>query len=420
MHGVPIAEKSPANGVARALLHAARMNRLTLPACLAASLSVAACSSGNPASPPTPDAAADVSTSGDDSGSGTDSATAVDTGGPVDGGAPVAVTFSYTPQWPGVKTVEVVGGFGQSTDWSKTASLLTLTAGSGTNPTYSGSAMLPPGQYLYVFRVTGDTSAVPAATYPRYAVDPLDTAFAPCPMASPTYSRIDVNPCSQLTVTATGAAPAATPVHVTGNVAVDGSAGKDWMVVLEREEPKSHHYFANRVTVGADGAFDLVASAGNYRLQVQYPTLLSVTNLNRVPSSANALRRAISASFLIGTAAVAVPTPDMGFHDYGLFAPSGDGGTLPTPFTFQTGEARLDLYGGPGDGGIIDIGDPWYSSDPTTDGGAVFSGTFNTAQASQGAAVPGTRYMWGTEQAFGADASVTWTNQSMVLPITWH
>jgi len=398
------------------------MNRFALPsmaACLAVALSAVACSSGNAASPttPTPDAAADVSTTGDDSGSSTDSATATDTGTPVDGGVPVAVTFAYTPQWPGVKTVEVVGGFGQSTDWSKTASLLTLTqAGS----TYSGSAMLPPGVYQYLFRVTGDASAVPAATYQRYAVDPLDTAFAACPMASPTYSKIDVNPCSQITVTAAGGPMPGTPVHVTGSVAVAGSAAKDWMVVIEREEPKSHHYFANRVTVGADGSFDLVASAGSYRLQVQYPTLLSVTDLARDPSTAAALRRAISASFLLGTAALTVPTPDLAFTSYGLFAPSGNAGSLPTSFTFETGEARLDVYGGPGDGGVETIGDPWFTSDVTTDGGAVFGGTFNTAQATQDAAVPGTRYMWGTEQAFGADASVAWTNQSMVLPITWQ
>jgi hypothetical protein len=396
------------------------MNRLALPASVAASvlaLSVAACSTGSPAAPPTPDAAADVATSVDDSGSSTDSATEGDSGSPVDGGAPVAVTFSYTPLWQGVKTVEVVGGFGQSTDWSKTASFLTLTQ---TGSTYSGTAMLPPAQYLYLFRVTGDDSAVPAATYQRYAVDPLDTAFAACPTTSPTYSKIDANPCSQVTVTAAGGPAPATPVHVTGSVAVGGSAAKDLMVVLEREEPKSHHYFANRVTVGADGAFDLVASAGNYRLQVQYPTLLSVSDLDRMPSTANALRRAISASFLLGTAAMTVPTPDLAFTSYGLFAPSGDAGSLPTSFTFETGEARLDVYGGPGDGGIIDIGDPWFTSDPTTDGGAAFGGTFNTAQATQDAAVPALRYMWGTEQAFGADASVAWTNQSMVLPITWQ
>ena len=36
------------------------------------------------------------------------------------------------------------------------------------------------------------------------------------------------------------------------------------------------------------------------------------------------------------------------------------------------------------------------------------------------AAAPGTRYMWGTEEPFGADAGVTWTKQTMVFPIGWH
>ncbi len=37
---------------------------------------------------------------------------------------PGTVTFAYKPQWSGVTKVEVVGGFGASTDWSKTDSLL--------------------------------------------------------------------------------------------------------------------------------------------------------------------------------------------------------------------------------------------------------------------------------------------------------
>ena len=360
------------SGLARALLLRTRMKRLVLP--LSVSL-LAACSTGSPASPAAPDSGGDVSTSGDDGGGG-DTGTESDTGtGPTDSGAPVSVTFAYAPQWPGVTKVEVVGGFGQSTDWSKTASFLTL---SGSASMYTGTAMLPPGQYLYVFRVTGDDSASNPATYARYSVDPTQPGFASCPMASPTFSKIDNNPCSQLTVTSTGTGTPATPVHVTGSVAVDGAAAQDWMVVLEREEPMSHHYFANRVTVGSAGTFDLIASAGNYRLQVQYPTLLSASDLDRDPGQLAALRRAISASFELGTTPVTVPTPDLGFHDYALFAPSGDAGALPTSFTFETGEARLDVYGGPGDGGVENIGDPWFTSAPTTDGGIVLSAARST------------------------------------------
>jgi hypothetical protein len=104
-----------------------------------------------------------------------------------------------------------------------------------------------------------------------------------------------------------------------------------------------------------------------------------------------------------------------------VFAPTDDGGTLPTSFTFDNGtQAKLDVYGGPGDGGVVNIGDPWFSSATANDGGAVFGGTFDTAQAIQDAAAPGTRYMWGTEEPFGADASVAWIKQTLVFPIAWH
>jgi len=401
------------------------MNRLLLSG-LTLSLFGAAfalgCSGGSAASPSAPT----------DGGSGGDTSTGDDgSPGPVaDGGGGDAsgpaqtVTFAYQPQWAGVTKVEVVGGFGQPTDWSKTASLVSLTKDSNGN--FTGTAMLPPGTYLYVFRVIGDAQAADPAKYVRYAVDPLDTAFAPCPMQSPTYSKVDANPCSQITVTATGAPPPASPVHVKGSLTIDGAPASGWLVVLEREEPKSHHFFANRLTTGSDGSFDLVGSAGRYRLQAQHPSMLSKPDLQLDPLAAvdaggSVLRRAISNAFPLATSDVTVATPDLAFHAYPQFAPVGDGGSLPTQFTFENGtEARLDVYGSLMDGGVVEIGDPWYSGMPTTDGGADFTGAFDTKQAMQDAAVPGTRYMWGTEEPYGMDASVAWTKQTMVFPIVWQ
>jgi len=387
-----------------------------------AALMVLGCSGGNAAHPSAGDGGSDAAPI-EDGGGGSDAAPSDAAGDGGEGGAPVSVSFSYTPQWSGVKKVDVVGGFGQASDWSKTQSFLSLTMGTG--GAWSGTAMLPPGTYLYVFRITGDAQSATPATYERYAVDPLQTAFAACPMQSPTYSKIDKNPCSQLTVTASGGPAPATAVHVKGTVMLDDAAAKSWMVVLEREETMTstanHHYFANRVTTGTDGSFDLVGSMGHYRLQIQAPTLLSQTDLDRDPTTLNTLRRAISASFPIATSDLMIPSPDVGFHAYGQFAPTDDGGTLPTQFSFENGtSARLDVYGGAGDGGVVNIGDPWYASAVTTDGGAAFGGDFNTMQANQDAAAPGTRYMWGTEEPYGADASVAWTNQSLVFPIVWH
>jgi hypothetical protein len=385
-----------------------------------ASLAVVACGTGNPASPSMPPDAGAAEGGGGVTG---DAGTAAETSSSPEASpeeadvAPVTVTFAYAPQWSGVTKVEVVGGFGLPSDWSKTESLVTLTA---SGSTYSGTASLPPGTYLYLFRVTGDAQSVPT-TAARYSVDPLDTAYAACPMQSPTYDPNNPNPCSQITVTASGGPEPASPVHVKGSLTVAGAPAGTWMVVLERDEPKSHHYFANRLTVGSDGSFDLIGSAGSYRLQVQYPTLLSATDLDRNPLQIPALRRAISAAIVLKAADVSVATPDLSFTAYAQFAPTGDGGTLPTQFTFDNGtDAKLDVYGGPGDGGVVNTGDPWFTSATANDGGAIFDGGFNTAQATQDAAVPGTRYMWGTEEPFGADASVAWTKQTLVFPITWQ
>ncbi len=397
---------------------------LLLATCAIVPLELVACGSGNAATPAVPDSGTDGATTQEDGGAvgSTDGATG-DRDSPADASGPAPVAFAYTPQWSGATKVEVVGGFGQATDWSKAASLLTLTAPTSAGGPFTGTALLPPGTYLYLFRITGDDQGGNPPATQHYAVDPRQTAYAACPMASPTYSAIESNPCSQLTVTAAGGGAPAAAVHVKGVVNLGGAPAKGWMVWLEREEPKSHHFFANRITLAQDGAFDLVASTGNYRLQIQYPTLMSASDLSRDPASLGALRRAISSAFPLASTDLTVPTPDVAFTDYGSFRATdlgGDGGSLPAQFSFESGPAHLDLYGGPGDGGVVSIGDPWYASGIVTDGGATFGGAFNTTQAQQDAAAPGTRYMWGTEQPSGADASVSWTNQSMVLPIVWR
>jgi hypothetical protein len=311
-----------------------------------------------------------------------------------------------------VNKVEVVGGFNQASDWSKTQSLVTL-ADDGMG-TWKGSAMLPSGTYLYVFRVTGDDDTTQAAKFVRYAIDPLQPSFADCPMQSPTFDKNAPNPCSQL-VLPQGAA--ATPVHVKGKLLVGGVPAVGWLVEIERIEPMSHHFFANRVTADANG-FDLVASAGSYRLQALHPKFYEATDLQLDPKTQKTLRRAISSAFPLQATDVTVAGPDLAFDTYGQYAPVGTA-TLPTQFAFQnSGPTRLAVYGGNGDGGVVEIGDPWYSGAPTTSGMATFGGAFNTKQANEDAAVPGIRYMWGTEEAF--DAGLAWTKQTMVFPIVWQ
>ena len=320
------------------------------------------------------------------------------------------VTFSYTPAWSGVQSVEVLGAFGQASDW--TAPLVTLTASGGT---WSGTAQLPAGTYLYVFKVVGDTDAgaTKAATYSRYALDP-SAGYSACPAQSPTYSAMVANPCSQLVVPTTSAP---TMYHVTGKVVVNGAAAANYLVVLEREETGSHHFFVNRMTTGADGMYDLQAAAGGmYRIQIQHPQYESKTDAQLDPISLGILRRKLTTAFAL-SADYPVPAAEMAFASYSSFAPTTTG-TMPMPTMFSFGttvSSRFDVYGG-----ANEIGDPWYNSTATTAGQFSYDGSFNTGKSgTQTAVQAGTKYYWGLEQNKAA-SPITWTSQTLVFPITWN
>ena len=328
--------------------------------------------------------------------------------------AAATVTFSYTPGWDGVQSVDVIGGFGQATDW--TAPLVSLSASNGT---FTATASLPPGNYLYLFHVVGDTAAGSrATTASRYAIDPASPVFAPCPSTSPTFSANEPNPCSQLTVPAD---PPATMFHIRGTVVRGGAPAAGYLVMLERDETSSHHFFANRVTTGGDGAFDLTAAAGQYRLQIQHPDFEARTDAQLAPATLGVVRRLISTPFALG-ADMTLAASEVAFADYAAFAPLTTA-TLPTTFTFGSTGAmatRLEVYGTAMAGKGNEIGDPWFSSAPVTSGTSSFDGTFTTKQAAEPVVVPGERYFWGVEQAVPKTGGVGWTRQSMVVPITWN
>jgi hypothetical protein len=313
-----------------------------------------------------------------------------------------------------VKSVAVVGGFGTASDW--TSPLVTLQPdGAGG---WSGSTTLAAGQYLYLFEVTGDDAASMPATYKRYAVDPRESAFAACPMASPSYSAKDPNPCSQLTVPQT--APAQ-PIAVGGTVTLDGAPAAGWLALIERDEASSHHYFADRATSGADGSFAFSLAPGRYRVQVLHPTYLSKNDLQRSAALGSESRRALSSTFAL-SAALTLGPAEVAYHDYPQLQPRDEDGGVPLPTTFDftvvdgAMRARLAVYGGK----QPEIGDPWYATAFGTATQATFDGGFNTAQATETSAASGERYFWGTEQLGPADAGVQWTRQSMVVPITFR
>ncbi|MGH7281266.1 MAG: hypothetical protein ACRELY_07075 [Polyangiaceae bacterium] len=376
----------------------------------------AGCSDGSDGSPAGSDGnggnqagSQDASTSGGDASALSDGASQ-DSGSSGDAGN--TTTFSYHPQWPGVTEVDVIGAFGTSDDWDPKAPFLKLTNDGSGN--YTGGASLAAGSYLFLFHVIGD-SAQSDPAFDRYAIDPLDPDVEACPSDAPTGGRSDPpNPCSQVTV----GTPAAAPIHLRGTLTVDGATAVGWLAVVARQDNGTHHFFVNRMTIGGDGKYDLIASAGRYKIEVDLPDSLTVNDIDRDPLALNTVRGAKSGPMQLTTDDVDMETPDLAYHDYGSFAPSdGNGGTLPTMFTFVKGRAAsLDVYGGKGDGGVVETGDPWFESDATNKGKFTFDGNFSKGDTD--AAVPGTRYMWGTEEPY--DASVPWTVQSLVFPVTWH
>jgi carboxypeptidase family protein len=322
------------------------------------------------------------------------------------------VTFSYTPSWSGVQAVEVIGAFGQASDW--TAPLVTL-APNGL--TFTGSVHLPAGQYPYVLHVVGDADAgAQAATLSRYVFDPASAGFVACPPESPTYSAANPNPCSVASL-----APPAPQMHVRGRVVADGAPVAGYLVLLEREEADSHHFFADRMTTASDGAYDMLAAAGSYRIQVQHPQYEAKTDAQLAPVTLPTVRRTISSSFAVA-ADVAVSDAEVAFHDYAKFAPRTTA-KLPATFAFGTAAqpAHLEVYGTARQGVGNEIGDPWFSGPATQTGSAVFDGTFNTTKASETTAAIGERYFWGIERKSAADTSgLSWTAQSLVVPITFQ
>ena len=369
-------------------------------------LVAAACSDSDASAPSlvAPDAGADATTTPPSSATTSDAAV-----------TSAALTFSYRPDWPGVKSVDVLGAFGQTGDW--TTPILTLT-NDGTGLFTGTTPALPDGTYAYLFRVTGD-SAAPAAkadAFVRYAIDPGNPAFLPCPTASPTFSAAVANPCAQASVPQPAAAAT---YHLRGVVQKGGAPIADYLVVVERDEDDSHHELANRATTGPDGEFDLVVAQGSWRLQVLHPTYLSMTDAERTsPTTLAAVRRSISSAIAV-TADVAVNAADVAYTTYGAMTPQGGHAALPTTCSFAVDpgtRAHAEIYG-PG----ATIGDPWWSAPVGTATTDVFDGGFNTAKADDAGIKPAATYYWGIEEIhpMPAGGAVSWTAQSMVFPVQW-
>jgi hypothetical protein len=245
-------------------------------------------------------------------------------------------------------------------------------------------------------------------------------------MQSPTFSMAAPNPCSQLTVPQP---PADTTQKVTGKVLEGGQPIKGYLVWIERDEPMSHHYFANRIDSAADGTFELDVAPGNWRLQVLHPSMASMTDTQREPmiTTLAAQRRAISASFPVKTAGVPMDPVEMEYLDYASFMPTGTTTPVPsasTPTTLKftvipsATMARAAVYGTKNGTGVS-IGDPWWESAYGTATSAGFDGTFTTKQALEMTVKSGESYFWGTWTQLKGQGGAAWQGESMVVSIKW-
>lgn len=325
-----------------------------------------------------------------------------------------SVTFSYRPQWSGVTKVDVVGGFGLAGDWKSASPLVTL-ADDGTG-TWKATVDLAEGNYLYMYRVTGDTLG--PTDYKRYSLDASAPVVAACPPESPTYSDTGTNPCSQMVVPQ---APDAPLFHITGKVLYGGAPAPGYLVVVDSDETAFGPYFMNRMDSADDGTFDLQVPTGMFRIQVQHPTYLTQTDVERDPYTLLALRRTVSSAFYVG-APVELLDAEMEYADYDLLSPTMTA-TLPTTFevTMHPGadEVRVGVYGTAGGTGT-NVGTQWFLSAMGGGTSIVFDGAFNTTSAQQVSVVPGEQYHWGTFHYRSAGVGKTWRDQSMVLPIVWE
>lgn len=334
------------------------------------------------------------------------------TGGQGTGGP--KVELSYSPGWPGVTSVTVIGSFGATGAWDPKKPYLTLKDdGSGT---WRGSAAIPDGKYEYLFVVSGD-AAGPADTS-RYVLDPLRATVVPCPAGSPTFSDTKVRPCSSLDVPA-GAADAVQ--HVTGSVVSGGAPAPDWRVELHREEDGQDHVLVNRVDSGADGTFDLLAAKGKYRVYVLHPTFYSQDDVQRDPKALKALRRAYS-SVIDLAGDTPIDACEVAFDGYDAMAPVGET-SLPVQLAFAIAadakDGRASVYGTKGGTGTR-VFDPWFSSEYGAATTVDFDGTFNTAQADEATAAKGEAYFWGVWQRRSAGKGGLWNGQSMVFPLSFQ
>jgi hypothetical protein len=301
------------------------------------------------------------------------------------------------PRWKGVTSVDVYGGFGQSTDW--TMPFLSLTNdGSGT---FTGTHALPNGTYNYYFRVHGSADAL--VHDGTWLLDEENPSFAPHPAGAPLGRSVSTVTVPQ--------APAAPLYHLKGAVLFGGQPQSCYSVQLEAGElidaghVVSEHTTANFAESAADGTFDFPVAAGPFGLIVKFPFgMFSAYPDPKTTPSVGVARQNVTVS-----GDVTMPDVDISYPDYALMSPT-DGGTFSLPVTFHFTVVPGSTGANPSITATNIAGnDPaWYlpPSMNTTgefDGGIAYGLHF------------GQTYWWGAWQNRG-----TWREESLLFPIVFQ
>jgi len=323
-------------------------------------------------------------------------------------------SFCYRPQWSGVTSVEVYGGFKQENDWAAPF-LILKDDGSGT---FTGTAQLADGTYPYIFKTTGsaDNLVTPNHTF----LDQYNTDFILAPPQAP-----DQRSVSLLTIPQPAAAAV---VHLKGTVVFNGAPQSCYSVDLEAGEVDangkvvSEHDTANYTESASDGTFDFpVAVGAPYGVTIRFPFLLSGKDAGYPdPFDTPSVGTTRTGVTLTPTGDLTLPPANVAYPTSNYTAMSPTSGTASLPVTF-----KITLL--PGSGATrasvtstnVAGNDPAYASEFDTTTTVVWDGGFNGAS---GNAVIGTTYYWGAWQRFNpvVDGGPMWTEQSLLFPITFH
>jgi hypothetical protein len=326
---------------------------------------------------------------------------------PAPSGTSGEADFCLRPQWPGVTSVDVYGGFGQATDWTQPFVSLT-NDGSGT---YTGTATVANGSYPYVFRVHGTYDNL--VRDGQYLLDQANPSYVPAPALAPGGGGTIPRAVSQVTV------PQSTTIavhHFTGHVMYGAIAQPCFPINLEVGELRNgskvvaEHNTANYVESGTDGSFDFDVADGEVIAIVRYPFFLSGLQAPYPdPTNTPSLGYARTTQQIAG-ADLALDTLDITYSetDYSAMSPTSGTGSLPVTFTLsvlptaQTATIAVITTNVAGN-------DPAYESTPSTNTSVPWTGSLGGNKQ----AVTGTTYYWGTWQQ-----GATWNAESLLFPIT--